>query len=95
VNKVTEGLLPLPSALLWPSARENPAAGEAGCVDPVGSFGGTAGPDQREAVIALAFQQRGIDRGWKARIVELDREIFAITLARGLLPRGAEFDAAR
>jgi hypothetical protein len=29
VNKVTEGLLPLPSALLWPSARESPASEEA------------------------------------------------------------------
>jgi hypothetical protein len=62
-------------------------------LDPVRSFAVAAGPDQREAVVALAFHQRGINRGREARIVELDREIFAIALPRGLLPRGAEFRA--
>ena len=72
------------------SAKKNPASEEAGRVDPVGSVAVAAGPDQDEAVVALALHQRGVDRGRKARIVELDREIFAIAVPRGLLPGSAE-----
>jgi len=68
-------------------AQKSPASEEAGRVDPVGSVAVAAGPDQREAVVALTLHQRRVDRGRKARIVELDREIFPLGLPRGLLPR--------
>src|SRR5260221_8992608 len=75
-------------------AKKNPAFEEAGCVDPVGSVAVAAGPDQREAVVALTLHQRGVDRGREARIVEFDREVFAFGLPRGLLPGGAELGGA-
>ena len=70
--------------------RKNPASEEAGRVDPVGSVAVAAGPDQREAVVALSLHQRGVDRGREARIVELNREILAIAVAGGLLPGSSE-----
>jgi predicted DNA-binding transcriptional regulator YafY len=44
--------------------RKSPASEEAGRVDPVGSFGGTARPDQREAVVALCLdvERERLDR---------------------------------
>ena len=90
-NKATEGLLPLLSAPFGHERSKNPASEEAGPVDPAGSVAVAAGPDQREAVVALTLHQRGVDRGGEARIVELDREIFAIGFPCGLLPGGAEF----
>ena len=72
--------------------QKGPASEEAGLIDPDGSGVAAAGPDQVEAVVALALHQRGIDRRREARIVELDREIFAIAVPRGLLPGGAAFD---
>src|SRR5712664_4560187 len=72
--------------------QEGPASEEAGLIDPDRSGVATAGPDQVEAVVTLAFHQRGIDRRRKTRIVDLDREIFAIAVPRGLLPGGAAFD---
>jgi hypothetical protein len=56
-NKETEGLLPLLLGRCGHERRKSPASEEAGHVDPVGSFGGTARPDQRETVVALAFHQ--------------------------------------
>src|SRR5580692_4498658 len=72
--------------------QRGPASEEAGQIDPDGSGVAAAGPDQVEAVVTLAFHQRGIDRRRKTRMVELDREIFAIAVPRGLLPGGAAFD---
>src|SRR5260370_40045189 len=45
-----------------------------------------AGPDEVVALAALGLDQAGIDRRGKARIVQLDGEIFALRLAGGLLP---------
>jgi hypothetical protein len=59
-----------------------------------GSVAAAAGPDQGEPLIAIDLHQRGVDRCRKARIVELDREILAITVAGGLLSGGAEFGGA-
>ena len=73
---------------------KNPASEEAGRVDPVGSVGVAARPDQHEAVVALTPHQRGVDRRREGRIVELDREIFAVAILRGLLPGGAELSGA-
>jgi hypothetical protein len=89
-NKETEGLLPLLTGRCAHGRRKSPASEEAGRVDPVGSFGATAGPDQVEAVVA--FHQRSIDRSRKTWVVELDPEIFAIAIPRGLLPGGSELD---
>src|SRR3954447_16128532 len=50
-----------------------------------------AGPDEVEGVGLVAFDQRGVDRGREAGVVELDREVLA-ALAGGLLPGGAEFN---
>ena len=72
-NKEAEGPCTLSfCAAVAVSAKKNPASEEAGCVDPVGSVAVAAGPDQDEAVVTLALHQRGVDRGRKARIVELD-----------------------
>ena len=76
------------------STKKNPASEEAGSVDVLGSVAVAARPDQDEAVVAIPLHQRGVDRGREARIVELDREIFAIAVPRGLLPGGAELGGA-
>jgi hypothetical protein len=73
---------------------KSPASEEAGRFDRLGSFAVTAGPDQREGIVGIAFDQRGVDRSREAWIVELDREIFAIAFVRGLLPGGAELGCA-
>jgi hypothetical protein len=46
-----------------------------------------------EAVFAFDLGERGVDRSREARNVELDRKVVAVLL-RGLLPGGAELDAA-
>ena len=92
-TKEAEGLLPVFLRRCGHERRKSPASEEAGRVDPIGSVAVAAGPDQRKAIVALTFHQRGVDRGREARIVELDREIFALGLASGLLPGGAEFGA--
>jgi hypothetical protein len=46
----------------------------------LGSVGVAAGPDQRKAVVALTFHQRGVDRGREARIVEFARCVGAFAL---------------
>jgi hypothetical protein len=51
-------------------------------------------PDEGIAIAALDRDQRGEDRCWEARVIEIDREIFAAR-ARGLLPGSAEFDVLR
>src|SRR6266699_5121028 len=51
-----------------------------------GSFAGAAGPDEVVALAVFGLDQAGIDRRVEARIVQLDREIFALRLAGGLLP---------
>src|SRR4051812_36057399 len=52
-----------------------------------------AGPHQREAVVVLDLHQRCVERRREAWIVELDREIFAIAVAGGLLPGRTELRA--
>jgi hypothetical protein len=42
-----------------------------------GSVTAAAGPDERIAIAALDRDQRGEDRCWEARVIEIDREIFA------------------
>jgi len=74
---------------------KSPASEEAGRVDLVGSVAVAAGPDQREAVVAVTPHQRGVDRRREARIVELDREIFAVAVLRGFFPGRAEFGLMR
>lgn len=55
----------------------------------------SAGPDQRVAgLVVLHLDEAGVDRGGKARIVELDREVVAAGLLGLLLPRGAELGVA-
>jgi hypothetical protein len=56
------GLKSVEQGASW-SAPVNPASEDAGRVDPVGSVAVAAGPDQREAVVALTLHQRGVDRG--------------------------------
>jgi len=65
------------------SAHE-PARRTARCVDPVGSVAVAAGPDQRQAVVALALHQRGIGRADLSAICDI--EIASWTL-RGLTRR--------
>src|ERR1700733_7927608 len=76
------------------SIRKTPPPKRRGVVDRFRSVAVAAGPDQREAVVALALHQRGVDRSRKARIVELDRKILPLGFPRGLLPSGAEFGGA-
>lgn len=54
----------------------------------------TAGPDEVVVAAVLGFDQAGVDRCGEARIVQLDREVFALRLAGGLLPGRAEFGGA-
>src|SRR5271169_6409285 len=55
----------------------------------------SAGPDQRVArLVALHFDEAGVDRRGEARIVELDREVVAAGLLGPLLPRGAALGVA-
>ncbi|CDM60339.1 hypothetical protein LPU83_pLPU83b_0352 (plasmid) [Rhizobium favelukesii] len=54
-----------------------------------------AGPNQLVTVLAFDFRQRCVDGSGEARVIELDREIIAVALARVLLPGGAEFDVMR
>src|SRR5690606_5836771 len=54
-----------------------------------GSAAVAAGPDQG-VLAALALEQRGVDRGGKRRIVELDRQVLA-ALAGLLSPGGSGF----
>ncbi len=61
----------------------------------MGSVAVAAGPDQRVAVVAFALHQRGVDRGREARIIQLDREVFAIGLPRGFLPGCTELGSTR
>lgn len=72
--------------------RRKPRLLGGGADDPERSVTAAARPDQAEILLALDLDQRGVDRSREARIVELDREIFAIAAARGLLPGGAELD---
>jgi len=46
------------------------------------------------AVFAFDLGERCVDRSREARIVELDREVVALGVPGGLLPGGAELDAA-
>src|ERR1700730_14608681 len=59
-----------------------------------GSVCAAAGPDESVAVTAFNRDQRGEDRRREARVVKLDREVFA-ACARGLLPCRAELGLAR
>src|SRR6266567_7188285 len=52
----------------------------AGLLDRSGSIGGAAGPDEVVALAVLGLDQAGIDWRGEARIVQLDREIFALRL---------------
>ena len=52
-----------------------------------------AGPDEGVGVPAFGRDQRGEDRRREARIVKLNREIFAAS-GRGLLPGRAKFGRA-
>ena len=62
---------------------------------PLGSLvSDLAGPDELKAILALDLSERCVDRGRKARIVELDREVVA-TLLGCLLPGSSEFDILR
>jgi hypothetical protein len=54
-----------------------------------GSVAVAARPDENEAVV-LGFDQRSEDRSQEARVIELDREVFAAG-ARHPLPSGAKF----
>src|ERR1700674_1579415 len=74
--------------------RERRPARWAGRRSPFGSVGAAAGPDESVSVTAFDRDQRGEDRRREARVVKLDREIFAAR-ARCLLPCGAEFGLAR
>src|SRR5579863_3521052 len=56
-----------------------------------GSVAVAAGPDEGIADTAFGRDQRGEDRRREARIVELDREVFA-ACTRSLPPRCAQLD---
>ena len=58
-----------------------------------GSVAAAARPDENVSVPAFDSDQRGEDRRRKARIVELDREVFA-ACPRGLLPGRPELGRA-
>ena len=51
-----------------------------------------AGPDELEAFLAFDLDQGGVDRSREARVVELDREVIALSVPGGLLPGGAQFN---
>src|SRR6202521_4790808 len=74
--------------------RERRPARWAGRRSPFGSVGAAAGPDESVSVTAFDRDERGEDRRREARVVKLDREVFAAR-ARRLLPCGAEFGLAR
>jgi hypothetical protein len=65
-----------------------------GASESSGSVRAAAGPDESVSVTAFGRDQRGEDRRREARVVKLDREIFAAR-ARSLLPRGSELGLAR
>ena len=54
-----------------------------------------ARPDEIMAFTVLALDQAGVDRGGKARIVQLDGEIFALRLAGDLPPGRTELGVLR
>ena len=83
--------------LLLKAARETqePRLRGGGADNPSGSVAVAARPDQAETLFAFDLDQRGVDRSREARIVELDREIFAVAVADGLLPGGAELGVMR
>ena len=63
----------------------------AGLLDELGSVATAAGPDEIVAAV-FDFDQAGVDRCREARIVQLDGEVFAASLAGGLLPGRTELD---
>jgi hypothetical protein len=65
-----------------------------GAPESSGSVGAAAGPDESVSVTAFDRDQRGEDRRREARVVQLDRKVFAAR-TRGLSPRGAELGLAR
>ena len=69
-----------------PALRRSPLAGASVPVRP--------GPDQLQAFLAFDLDQGGVDRSGEARVVQLDREVVALRLLRGLLPGGAELGVA-
>jgi len=54
-----------------------------------------AGPDELEAFLALDLDQGGVDRSREARIVQLDREVVALRVPSGLLPRSTQLSVMR
>lgn len=72
--------------------RRNPACAAG---SPVGrrSLPVGAGPNQMETFFAFHLDQGGVDRSGEARVVQLDREVFA-AFCGDLLPGGTEFDIA-
>ena len=53
-----------------------------------------AGPDQLQTFLAFDLDQGRVDRGGKARVVQLDRDVVALAALGLFLPSGAEFDRA-
>jgi len=51
-----------------------------------------AGPDQLVAILAFDFCECCVDRSREARVVQLDREVVAVSLLGALLPGGSQFD---
>jgi hypothetical protein len=60
----------------------------------LGSVSAAAGPDEVVGFAAFVLDEAGVDRGREARIIQLDREIFAAGFAGGLLPGRAELGGA-
>ena len=58
----------------------------------MGSVPIRAGPDELKAFLAFHLDQGGVDWGREARIIQLDREVVALGIPGGLLPRGAQLD---
>ena len=59
----------------------------------VAAAGVGAGPDEARALAVFVIEKVGIDRGGKARIVQLQAQVFA-ALVRFLRPGGADLGAA-
>jgi hypothetical protein len=55
---------------------------------------GWARPDELETFLTFHLDQGGVDRSREARIVQLDREVIALGVLRGLLPSRAQLDIA-
>jgi hypothetical protein len=76
------------------SAGKTPPPKRRGCVDPSGSFAVTAGPDQREAVVAFTLHQRGVDRAGKLGSSSLT-ERYSRSVSRAVFFQAAPNSVAR